>query len=133
MSIYDNAFNAIKFVYLNRLRYDIINILNDFEDLNLLKTKLVCKIEFRNRTIVMSEFPFILKKKAVYLKINNIQDFLKIIKDNEIWHIELFDCKTLCTRKLFDHWDYPTIKLYDYCKCLEPKKNLYEVSWLDRH
>lgn len=133
MSIYDNAFNAIKFVFLNRLRYDIINILDDFQDLDLSKIKLVCKVEFKKRTITMNDFPVILRKKVVYLKITNIQDFLKVVKDNEMWSLELFDCKTVCTRKIFNHWDYPSIKLYNSCKCIEPKNNIYEVSWLDRH
>lgn len=121
MSVYENAFNAIKFVYMNRLRYDIIDILDDFSDLNLLKTKLVCEIAFRKRAIIMNDFPFSVRKKIIYMKISNIQDFLKIIKDNDIERLEIFECKTVCSRKICNNW-HPTIKLYNSCKCLEPKK-----------
>ena len=131
-NVYENAFNAIKFVYLNRLRYELIHILDDFQDLDLQKTKLVWEVGFRKKIITINDFPVASRKKqSVFIKVSNMMELLKIIKENDIEEIEIFDCKTRCTRKLPHPWDNPNIKLHSSCKFLEPKKNVYKVSWID--
>lgn len=129
------VFNLVKFFYLYGKKYDVIDIIGGFNDLDLSKKRMVFSVNFRGRKLIMKKHPMspiILKKNPVFLSVTSIGDFLNLIKENEIDSLQLLSNKTKCTRKIFDHWDYPRIKIYRYCKILGETNKDYTLSWMDK-
>lgn len=132
MSLHDRVFDIVQFTYLKGHKYSVHEILSGI-NIDFQKKRLVFKISFHARKLIMSDFPVTLHKATVFVSICNIEDIVKFIKENEIAELQLLDFKVKCTRKLFNHWDYPSIKIYKYCKCFDVPKEMYFVSWLDKH
>ena len=134
MSLYDIVFNLVKFFFLYGKKYSVIEILGGFNDVDLSKKRMVFSISFRRRKLIMKNHPMnpiILKKNPVFLSVSNIQDLLNLIKENEIENLQLLTNKTKCRNKIFDHWDYPGIKIYQYCK--REINDDYALSWMDKY
>ena len=135
MSMHDVVFNLVKFFYLFGKKYSVIEILGGFDDIDLRKNRMVFSVCFRKRQLIMKNHPIspiILKKNPVFLSVSNIEDFLNLIKENEIESLQLLKNKPKCTFKMFDHWDYPGIKIYKYCKYLKEDQPNYNLSWMDK-
>lgn len=109
MSLFDKIFNIVKFFYLYGNKYSVIEVIGDMNDLDFGKKRIVFLV--KTKKLVMSNFPVTLKKYQIYMSVSKIDDFLKVIKENDISDIQLLDCKTKLSKKLFDHWDYPSIKI----------------------
>lgn len=98
-------------------------------ELNLSKNKksFVFGLTLQSEWIEMEGIQFRLKKKKFYVSVQacKISHFLDFIKTNKVVYIEVYCSRTLCSKKWFDHWDWPSLKFYPYCKKYNPLWGYY--------
>lgn len=113
---------------ISLVRKVALNPLFDFEDeltgLNLKKIKESYVFGMTTKTgyIEMEGIFFHLKEPKFYISVKacKLRDFLIFVRTSHIKYIELYVSRSRCTKKMYNHWDFPSLKIYAKCKVFEP-------------
>lgn len=120
-------------MFHSTLCYEILSLVRDltedplwfeFEEklnaLNLTKNKtvFVFQLTLPSQCLDMSGIMMQLKKNNFYVSVKacKLSEFFKFLRLTKVTYIEMYVSRTSCSRKWFDHWDYPSLKFYPYCK-----------------
>ena len=130
------------------LRYDVLSLVrkvaldptfqfeSELEQLKLKKVKgsYIFGMTTKNETIEMEGIPFRYKVPKFYVSVRaaKMYDFLVFVKTANIKYIELYITRTRCSKKMYNHWDYPSLKIYANCKIYEPYYGYYCYIELDQ-
>lgn len=120
--------NLVRKVALNPL-IDLNEVFDELENLNLKnkrKAYVFC-MTTTNNYIEMEGIPFQLKQPKFYVsvKVNKLKELLSFVYTSKIKYVELYLSRVSCSKKLYDHWDYPALKIYYKCKVHEPHFSYY--------
>ena len=99
------------------------------KNLNLEKVKqsFVFGVIMKNDHIEMEGIKMRLQYQKIYISVKgcHLYDFLVFVRISEIRYIELYVSRTHCSRKLYNHWDFSTLKIYSNCKIYQPYFGYY--------